>query len=121
MNPMFGFIIGDLMMAVIMVITFSIIGSFTSISSKKSLVKEVNSALNMDEPKMCTKFDNPQECIGNFTYVKRNPQACLPYMEDEENQYECLNKLFQKFQDRVCNYMSADFYDKCIIETQKRN
>ncbi|AJW70945.1 conserved exported protein of unknown function [Nitrosopumilus adriaticus] len=120
MNPMFGFTIGGIMMiAVIMVLAFSIIGSFTSVSSEKSLVKEVNSALRMDEPDMCMKFDNPQECISNFAYMKRSPQTCLSYIEDEENQYECLGKFFRKFQDRVCNYVAPDFYDKCIVEAQK--
>jgi len=50
---------------------------------------------------MCKKFDNPQECIINFVYMKKSSQTCLSCIEDEENQYECLSKFFRKFQDRV--------------------
>ncbi|MFQ5497001.1 MAG: hypothetical protein ACE5DU_03845 [Nitrosopumilus sp.] len=120
MNALFGFTIGGLMMvAVVMVIALSVIGSFTSASSEKSMIKEVNSALNLDNPKMCLNFDNPTQCVSTFAYMKRTPQMCMSFLEDESNQFECLSKFFRKYQERVCDYVSEDFVESCLIEAQK--
>ena len=107
------------MIAVVMVIALSVIGSFTSASSEKSVIKEVNSALNLDNPKMCKNFDDPTQCVSNFAYMKRTPQTCVSFLDDESNQFECLSKFFRKYQDQVCNYVSEDFYEKCMVEAQK--
>ena len=118
MKPLFGFAIGGLMMlSVVIVMAFSAIDSL-GFSSEKSISKEVDSTLNLDNPKMCLNFDNPQFCVSNIAYMKREPGMCVSLLEDEKDQYDCLSQFFRKHQESVCDYVSDNYYSDCMIEAQ---
>ena len=118
MKPMLGFTIGGmLMLSVVVVAALSAVNSF-GLSSDKSIAKEVDSTLSLDNPKMCLNFDDPQFCISNIAYMKRDPGICVSSLEDEKDQYDCLSKFFRKYQERVCNYVSDSYYSECMIEAQ---
>ena len=120
MSPMFGFTIGGLMMlSVVIIAAFSAIDSLGfSSSSDKSITKKVDSALNLDDPQMCMNFDDPKFCISNMAYLNKDPGMCVSLLEDEKDQYDCLSKFFRKYQERVCNYVSENYYSDCMIEAQ---
>ncbi len=119
MKPLFGFTIGGLMMlSVILVIIFSVIDSLGFSSSEKSIAKKVDSALNLDNPEMCFNFDEPQFCVSNIAYMKKDPGMCVSLLEDEKDQYDCLSKFFRKYEEKVCGYVSESYYSDCMIEAQ---
>lgn len=118
MKPLLGFTIGGLMMlSVVTVMAFSAIDSL-GVSSEKSISKEVDSTLNLDNPQMCLNFDDPQFCVSNIAYMKREPGMCVSLLEDEKDQYACLSQFFRKYQERVCDYVSDNYYSDCMIEAQ---
>ncbi len=118
MTPFFGFTIGGLMMlTVVIVIAFSAIDSL-GFSSEKSIAKEVDSALDIEDPQMCMNFDEPQFCVSNIAYMKKDLGMCNSLLTDEQDQYECLSKFFRIYQERVCEYVTENNYSKCIVEAQ---
>ncbi len=119
MPNLIGFTIGGLMMlSVVMFIAFSAIDSLGFSSSEKSIAKEVDSVLDLDNPQMCLNFDEPQFCVSNIAYMKRDPGMCVSLLDDEKDQYDCLSKFFRKYQGRVCDYVSEKYYSDCMIEAQ---
>jgi len=118
MAPLFGFTIAGLMMlTVVMFAAFSAIDSL-GFSSEKSIAKEVDSALILDNSQMCMNFDEPQFCVSNIAYMKKDPGMCNSLLEDEKDQYDCLGKFFRKYQEKVCDYVSETYYSDCMIEAQ---
>jgi hypothetical protein len=119
MTPLFGFTIGGLMLlSLVLVAAFSAIDSLGFSSSEKSIAKEVGSTLNLDNPQMCLNFNDPQLCVSNIAYMKKDPEMCVSLLENENDQYDCLSKFFRLYQERVCNYVSANYYSDCMIEAQ---
>ncbi len=118
MAPLFGFTIAGLMMlTVVMFAAFSAIDSL-GFSSEKSIAKEVDSALILDNSQMCMNFDEPQFCVSNIAYMNKDPGMCVSLLEDEKDQYDCLGKFFRKYQEKVCDYVSETYYSDCMIEAQ---
>ncbi len=102
MTPFFGFTIGGLMMlTVVIVIAFSAIDSL-GFSSEKSISKEVDSVLDLEDPQTCLNFDDPLVCVSNIAYLNKEPRMCVSLLEDEKDQYVCLSNFFRTFQERVC-------------------
>jgi len=118
MAPLLGFTIGGLMMLTVVIFAaFSAIDSL-GFSSEKSIAKEVDSIINLDNPQMCMNFDEPQFCVSNIAYMNKDPGMCNSLLEDEKDQYDCLSKFFRKYQERVCDYVSETYYSDCMIEAQ---
>ncbi len=118
MAPLFGFTIAGLMMlTVVMFAAFSAIDSL-GFSSEKSIAKEVDFALILDNSQMCMNFDEPQFCVSNIAYMNKDPGMCVSLLEDEKDQYDCLGKFFRKYQEKVCDYVSETYYSDCMIEAQ---
>ena len=119
MNPALGFTIGGFVVVlVIVMMVFSSLDFFTSDASENSVKGEIKKVANMDDPEICLNFDNPNECITSFSVLKKNPQLCVDYIEDEELEYACLSDHFRAIQDRVCNYVSDSFYEQCLIDAK---
>ena len=98
MEPFFGFtIVGIMMLSVVLVSAFSALDILGFSSSEKSITKEVEAGRRWDNPKMCMNFDDPQFCVSNIPYMKRDPGICNSLLEDKQQQYECLSKFFRKF------------------------
>ncbi|MCE9651812.1 MAG: hypothetical protein K8Q89_01945 [Nitrosarchaeum sp.] len=115
MNPLFGFTIGGLMMLfVVIIVVFSFIGTFVSPTSEKSIFKNVNSALNLNDPQMCVNFNDYQNCVSNIAYMEKNPKLCVAFIDDEKNQYDCLSKFFQKYKEKICDYVGEKYHADCI-------
>jgi len=122
MNPLFGFTIGGLMMVfIVIVVVFSFLGTFVSPTSEKSIIKNVDSALNLNDPNICLNFDDYQNCIGNIAYMEKNPEICVNFIDDEKNQYDCLSQFFRKYGDRICDYVSEKYRTDCIDQAQNYN
>ena len=119
MKPLFGFTIGGIMMLTIVVVAaFSAIDRLGFSSSEPSISQEVDDALNLDNPQMCLSFDEPQFCVSNIAYMKKDPGLCNSLLSDEQDQYECLGKFFRIYQERVCDYVTDNYYSKCITDAQ---
>ena len=118
-NPFFGFSIAGFVVAImIVVMVFSSLDVFTSNTSENSVRNEVNSAVNMDSPKTCAKFDDPEDCISNFASIKNNPQLCVDFIDDEKLQYDCLSNFFRSIQDKVCTYVSDNYHEQCLKDAK---
>jgi len=118
MTPFFGFTIGGLMMlTVVIVIAFSAIDSL-GFSSEKSISKEVDSALDLEDPQMCLNFDEPLVCVSNMAHLNGKPAMCVSLLDDEKDQYDCLSIFFRTYQEGVCEYVSENYYSDCMIEAQ---
>ena len=77
LKPFFGFTIaGIMMLSVLVVFAFSAIDTLGFSSSEKSISKEVYSALILDNAEMCMDFDDPQFCVSNIAYMKKDPGMC---------------------------------------------
>ena len=110
MKPFFGFTIaGMIMLIVVVVAAFSAIDRLGFSSSEKSISEEVDSAMNLDES---------QFCVSNLAHMKKDPGMCNSMLTDEQDQYECLGKFFRIYRERVCDYVSDNYYSKCIAEAQ---
>lgn len=119
MTPFFGFTIaGMIMLIVVVVAAFSVIDRLGFSSSEKSISQEVDSAMNLDDPQMCMNFNEPQFCVSNLAYLKKDPGMCNSMLTDEQDQYECLGKFFRIYQERVCDYVTDNYYSKCLAEAQ---
>lgn len=120
MKPFFGFTIaGIMMLSVVLVTAFSVMGNLgVSPTSDNSAQKQVNSVANMDNPEICLQFDNPNEHISSFAVLKKNPQLCVNYIDDEKLEYDCLSNFFRPIQDRVCEYVSDSYYEQCLIDAK---
>ena len=120
MKHSFGFTIaGIMMLSVVIVAALSALDILGFSSSEKSITKVVDSALSLDNPEMCMNFDDPQFCISNIAYMKRDPGICNSLLEDKQQQYECLSKFFRTYQESVCDFVSEDYYSKCMIDVQQ--
>jgi len=121
MKPFFGFTLaGIMMLSIVVVASFSVMGNLgLSSSSEKSISKEVDSALNLDNPQMCLNFDDPQFCVSNFAYMKRDPGLCNSMLDDEKQQYECISKFFRKYQEQACTFVSDNYHSQCMIDIQQ--
>lgn len=106
------------MISTILIMIFSTLDTFASPSSEKSVIQNVNSALNFDNPQMCENFDDVDNCIGQFAYVQKNPRICTSYIEDKESQYDCISNFFRKYQEKACYFVDEEFKDRCINEVQ---
>lgn len=103
-------------------IAIVLIGVFTSIeiinsNNDPKVLEEVNTSLNLDEPKICSKMDEPESCVNNFAYIKSNPEICVKYLDDETLEYDCIFGLIPKLQsEKLCDYVSNEFYDDCMTQ-----
>ena len=119
MKALFGFTVGGIMMtSVILIMVFSMLGTFVSQDSKKSVIQNVNSVLNLDSPEMCRNFSDEENCIGQFAYLKRDPNVCISYIEDKESQYDCISNFFRKYKEKACNFLDAKYHDRCITDIE---
>ena len=119
MNPMSGFTIGGLMMVfIVIVVVFSFLGTFVSPTSEKSILKNVDSALNLNDPHICLNFDDYENCISNIAYMKKNPEICVNYIDNEKHQYDCLSQFLRKYKDRICDYVSEKYHTDCIEQAK---
>ena len=106
------------MLIVVVVAAFSGIDRLGFSSSEKSISEEVDYAMNLGDSQMCMNFDEPQFCVSNLAYMKKDPGMCNSMLTDEQDQYECLGKFFRIYQERVCDYVSDNYYSKCLAEAQ---
>lgn len=106
-------------LALIVVVVIGVLTSMEIITSEAEVesIEDVNTALNLDNPKICKKMDEPTSCVNNFAYIYTNPQTCIDFLDDEQLRYECLLGLIPKMQsEKICNYVSSKFYDDCMLE-----